>query len=536
MIRSLRWRFFVVVWVLLVAGLVGLGTLLGRWGTVEINRVTTEARTEREVGVAGRALAAAALLAADADSAGLAAALRDVIARDSLLEGAVVSDGAGDIVVSTLSPLRPGELVITPEGTFELRRDEVRDGGRTLVRMAGQGHLIDPRDSLDPRYLIVIPKVRGDIGLPMRSPDVRTPGGTPPSEGRDAAGVEGPDGSPRTAILTQRIKLALIIGSILAALVTLAISGPLLGRVGELSRATDRLRRGDLGARVNARGSDELGRLGASFNAMASRLEASEAQRKQMVTDVAHELRTPLTNLVALLEAARDGVRPMDDELLAILQDETGMLNRLVDDLRDLALADAGELTVAREPVNVAAAVQRAAAGFDPAHAIGVDLPTDPVIATADERRLGQVLRNLIQNAVTHSPEPGSVRVVVKLGAVTQSPKGEGAEPGRLTPPPRPRDAGAQGDRFPDDATPLAPRPSQVAIVVEDHGPGISADQLERIWERFYRVDPSRARATGGMGLGLPVARRLVEAMGGEISVESEVGRGSRFVVTLSTA
>jgi signal transduction histidine kinase len=501
-IRSLRWRFFVVVWVLLVAGLVGLGTLLGRWGTVEINRVTSEARMEREIGDVSRGLASAALLASEADSAKLVAALREEMTTDSLIEGVVVSDGAGNIVVSTMPSFPPGELVIAPDGEFELRRDEVQDGRRAMVRVVGQGQLVDPRDSLDPRYLIVIPRVRSHIDALIQS-DQRVI----PSEGRAAAGVEGSLDATRSTILTQRIKLALVVGSILAALVTLAISGPLLGRVGELSRATDRLRHGDLGARVDTRGSDELGRLGASFNAMAARLESSEAQRKQMVTDVAHELRTPLTNLTGLIESVQDGLRNADRETLAALREETAMLEGLVDDLRDLALADAGELTVAREELDVAASVRRAVAGFDPAHEIIVDVASEPMLATADARRLGQVLRNLIQNAVTHSPEPGSVRLTV------------------------------QGDMRPatGDPSQVARRPSPVAITIEDHGPGIAADQLERIWERFYRVDASRSRATGGMGLGLPVARRLVEAMGGRIVVESEVGRGSRFVVTLSS-
>lgn len=509
MIRSLRWRFFVVVWVLLVAGLVGLGTLFGRWGTVEINRVTSEARTQQQISIASRDLAEAALLANERDSAGLVAALRDVVSRDSLLEGAAVVDGRGNVVATTMAPDR-GELMLGPNGEFEFNRNELSDGRQTIVRMAGHGQIIDPRDSLDPRYLIVIPRVHAPIEtlmeevIPSRGPERSE------RDGRETAGVEGPAVPPATAVLSQRIKLALIIGSILAALVTLAISGPLLGRVGELSRATDRLRHGDLAARVNARGSDELGRLGASFNAMAARLESSEAQRKQMVTDVAHELRTPLTNLVALLEAARDGVRPVDDELLAILQDETGLLNRLVDDLRDLALADAGELTVANEEVDVAAAVQRAAAGFDSAHGIVVDVPPEPVLALADERRLGQVLRNLIQNAVTHSPAPASVRIAV-LGS-------------------RVRSREWREDSVSSDLR------SPISVLVEDHGPGIPADQLDRIWERFYRVDPSRTRSTGGMGLGLPVARRLVEAMEGEITVESEVGKGSRFVVQLPQA
>ncbi len=512
MIRSLRWRFFVVVWVLLVAGLVGLGTLLGRWGTVEINRVTSEAMTQRRIGIAGRDLTEAALLAGATDSAGLAAALREVVSRDSLLDGAAVVDGLGNVVATTIAADR-GELMLGPNGEFEFRRDEAHDGRRALVRVAGQGQIIDPRDSLDPRYLIVIPRVGAHVGSMMNealSPD------EPPREAQRTEEAE-----QATTVLTQRIKLALVIGSVLAAILTLAVSGPLLGRVGELSRATDRLRDGDLGVRVDASGGDELGRLGASFNAMAERLESSEAQRKQMVTDVAHELRTPLTNLVALLEAARDGVRPVDDELLAILQDEAGVLNRLVDDLRDLALADAGELTVASEEVDVAAVARRAAAGFDPAHAIVVDVPTEAVLARADERRLGQVLRNLIQNAVTHSSEPGSVKVVVQLSPRPRAPReGGGGEPN------------AAGSAPSDAAHPRGDR-SSISILVEDRGPGIPPDQLDRIWERFYRIDPSRSRATGGMGLGLPVARRLVEAMGGEIRVASEPGRGSTFTVRL---
>lgn len=499
MIRSLRWRFFVVVWVLLVAGLVGLGTLLGRWSKVELNRVSSEARVERRIDDASRELAAAALLSADADSLELSQALAAVVSRDSLVLGAFVSDASGRIVASALPGVAPGELTVGSEGGFELHRDVTDNGRRMLVRVAGTGHLLDPRDSLDPRYLGVIPSVRA--GLRLNDPVL-------PGDGRRATGVEGSFEPAPGSVLAARIRTALIIGSILAAIVTLAISRPLLGRVGELSRATDRLRGGDLGARVNPSGGDELGRLGASFNAMAERLEASETQRRQMVTDVAHELRTPLTNLVALLEAARDGVRPVDDELLAILQDETALLNRLVDDLRDLALADAGELTVAREPVDVAASVRRAVAAFDAGHGVVLDLPAEPVIAIADARRLGQVLRNLVRNAVTHSPEPGSVRVVVRLAASV--PPGA-AHPG--------------GDMTPSNLR------SPISVLVEDHGPGIPADQLDRIWERFYRVDPSRSRATGGMGLGLPVARRLVEAMGGEIRVESEVGQGSRFTV-----
>jgi two-component system sensor histidine kinase BaeS len=213
-----------------------------------------------------------------------------------------------------------------------------------------------------------------------------------------------------------------------------------------------------------------------------------------MVSDVAHELRTPLTNLIALVAAARDKLRPADDELLVTLADEAGLLNRLVDDLRDLALADSGDLKLQCEPVDVVEEARRAVASFaGNERDVTVRLEGDAsVTAIADARRLGQVLRNLIQNAMTHSPPGGVVQVVAT------------------------RDT------------------RQATITVIDQGSGISPEHLLHIWERFYRVDPSRSRTTGGMGLGLSVAKRLVEAMGGEIAVSSVAGSGTTFTVTLS--
>jgi two-component system sensor histidine kinase BaeS len=287
--------------------------------------------------------------------------------------------------------------------------------------------------------------------------------------------------------------IALVVGSVIAALVTLVLSGQLTGRVEKLAHAVGSLGRGDLSARVAVEGRDEIAELATRFNAMAVGLEASERQRRQMVSDVAHELRTPLTNLIGMVEAARDGLRPVDRDLLDTLAEEAGSLNALVDDLRDLALADAGELRLAEEPFDARRLAERIGASFagNP-HGVRVEVSgADQAPVLGDERRLGQVLRNLVQNAVTHSPDGGVVDVRVT---------GHG---GRAT------------------------------VEVCDHGPGIAPEHLPRIWDRFYRVDPSRARATGGMGLGLPVARRLMEAMGGEITGESGVGDGTRFIVRL---
>ncbi len=492
MIKSLRWRFFVVVWLLLVAGLVGVGTLLGRWSTTEISRVSAEARVDRMLGRSEVRLLETLGANPDADSATIAALLTGVVADDSLLLGAAVIDRNGRIVAGAMPPMAPREFAARANGGFEWSRDQQSDGRRTAIRMLGQGQRINPRNSADPRYLVLLPTIHTQLS----------------------------DGEPtvsRSVVLMSRLRWALVIGSILAALVTLAVSGPLLGRVGALTGATTRLREGDLSARVDVKGKDELADLGRSFNAMAEDLERSEAQRRQMIVDVAHELRTPLTNLTGILEAVQDRLRPADEETLAVLHEEAGLLGQLVGDLQDLSLADAGELRVAVEPIDAADVARRAVAGFASSHAIVLELPDGPVLAQANEWRLGQVLRNLIQNAVTHSPEAGSVVVEV----VTLRSRSD-----------------RRGGTLPEDSAPSGPAGPQddnrtVTIVIEDHGPGIAPADLPRIWDRFYRADASRSRATGGMGLGLPVARRLVEAMGGEVAVESEVGRGSRFIVRL---
>ncbi|MEZ4379018.1 MAG: ATP-binding protein [Gemmatimonadales bacterium] len=494
---SLRLRFFLVVWTLLVVGLVGLGALLGRWSTVEISRVTAEAQIDRMLGDAGQELIEAVLLAPARDSSTLSAVLAERVAADSFVQGAAVLDATGRVVASALPPMKPGEFTTRPDGRFEWRREEASDGRRAAIRLIGDGRVIDPRDSLDPRYLVVLPTLHAKVST--------------------AAAPE-PEAS---VALAARVRWALLIGSILAALVTVAISGPLLGRVGELSRAVARLGRGDLAARVDVRGGDEIARLGGAFNAMAGDLERAESQRRQMVTDVAHELRTPLTNITGLLEAVEDGLRAPDAETIAALQEEAGLLAGLIDDLRDLSLAESGHLQLTVEPVDAAQAVHRAVDGFDRRHAIVVDVPEHPVLVQADARRFGQVLRNLIQNAVTHSPAAGSV-------TVTLSSRAEAAERPRSRDP-VPRRSG------PVSASLVVSRESRagVQITVCDRGPGIPPDELPRIWDRFYRTDASRTRATGGMGLGLPVARQLVEAMGGTITVTSEVGQGSMFAVTL---
>jgi signal transduction histidine kinase len=229
---------------------------------------------------------------------------------------------------------------------------------------------------------------------------------------------------------------------------------------------------------------------------MAEDLERTEQLRRNLVADVAHELRTPLSNIQGHLEAIRDGLLPPEPATFDSIYEEVLLLARLVEDLQELTLAEAGQLTLVRQSADVTEIVRRAvAAAQPPAEAKGLTieakLPEGQTTAEVAPERIGQVLRNLLSNAITHTSGGGLITV----------------------------DLVDDGD--------------ELHIGVADTGDGIPPEDLPYVFERFYRADPSRVRATGGAGLGLTIARRLVEAHGGTIGVESEVGKGSRFTFTL---
>ncbi len=282
-----------------------------------------------------------------------------------------------------------------------------------------------------------------------------------------------------------------------AALILSLILARLIGRPLEtLTRAVRRMGAGDLGQRVPEEGSAETIDLARSFNAMAANLATSQALRQQLVADVAHELRTPLVNIRGYLEAIEDGIVSADEATLRTLREEAAQLNVLVDDLQELAQAEAGEVRLTRVPVLPRELIERATEAARPRAVerevllIGEAAPNLPPVAV-DLQRIGQVLQNLLTNALRHTPAGG--RVTISAALVD----------------------------------------GRVALAVTDTGSGIAVDDLPRIFERFYRADSSRARATGGSGLGLTIARRLAEAHGGSIEVESTIGVGSRFTVLL---
>ncbi|MBL8058664.1 MAG: HAMP domain-containing protein [Anaerolineales bacterium] len=286
--------------------------------------------------------------------------------------------------------------------------------------------------------------------------------------------------------------VALILGSLLA----YGLARP----IRQLTAAAGALERGDFSQRVAVRSGDELGDLAASFNRMAAGLARAERLRRDMTADIAHELRNPLAVLQSHLEGLIDGVFPATAENLQPLLDQTRLLARLVDDLRTLALAEAGQLSLQRAPADLGRLLQAAAGRFEPAAAarqitLAVEVPAALPAVALDAQRIEQVIGNLLSNALRHTPAGG--RVVCRAAAEA---------------------AGA------------------VTVAIADTGPGIPAEALPHIFERFYRADRSRSRADGGTGLGLAIVRQLVEAHGGRVWAESPPGQGATIAFSLPAA
>ena len=285
----------------------------------------------------------------------------------------------------------------------------------------------------------------------------------------------------------------------LGTLLVWLISRRTLAPLQSLGAAARRLGGGDLSSRAETRGPTEIRELAQSFNVMAQGLEEAERQRRNMTADVAHELRTPLSNIQGYLEAINDGLVQPTPETIDTIHGQALHLARLVEDLRLLAQVEAGALELELHSTEVDELLQSCVEAVRPradAEGIGLNLDVDQSLPhlVMDATRVSQVVGNLLENAITHTPEGGSIDVSASAG--------DGV----------------------------------VEIAVADTGPGIAPEDLSRLFDRFYRADPSRNRSTGGAGLGLTIARRLVEAHGGTIDVGSVVGEGSRFTIRLPIA
>ena len=300
------------------------------------------------------------------------------------------------------------------------------------------------------------------------------------------------------------VNRAIGLGGLAAVALAIALGGWLAYRLTrplrELTTATQEMAAGRLQQSVTIHDEGEMGQLAAGFNRMAGSLAAAEEQRRQLLADVAHELRTPLSVLRGQLEAMLDGVFPLTAENLSVAHEETILLGRLVDDLRTVSLAEAGQLPLARRAIDPADAVARTAAAFAPLfEAENVILTVEPVTGLpavwADGERLQQVFNNLLANALRYAPQGESGRPEVRLSA--------GRE--------------ADGVRF----------------TVADNGPGLSEEARAHVFDRFWRGDRSRNRGQGGSGLGLAISRAIVEAHGGRVWVESSPGKGTAFHIAL---
>jgi len=310
------------------------------------------------------------------------------------------------------------------------------------------------------------------------------------------------DAAFRTS-LTQALLVATIAAAVVALLVSAFVARQIVRPIGRMLTATQRIAAGHYAERVPispADKGDELGQLAASFNAMADSLEQAERRRQELVGNVAHELRTPIATLEGYLEGLLDGVVEPSPETWARLHDEAGRLRRLVDDLQELSRAESRQMALVLRPVDPSNLVRAAVDRVNPAFlekglSLEIQVPPDLPLVIADGDRAIQVLTNLLTNALRYTPAGGSA--TVHLRAV----------------------AGA------------------IVFQVEDTGIGFTPDVRDRLFERFYRVDKSRSRALGGSGIGLTIARALVEAMGGEISAESAgPGKGSCFSFSLQLA
>ena len=311
------------------------------------------------------------------------------------------------------------------------------------------------------------------------------------------------EGTPRELQFIQRINRLLFYGALIGAAIALFL-GVILSRsltrpIRELTQATHAVSEGDLSQQVPVRSNDELGELAQAFNRMSSELSRSVNSRKQMTADIAHELRTPLSLILGHAEAVHDGVLPPTRENFEIIREEATRLEHLVNDLRILSLADAGELSIQPEIIDPQRLLQDVAATYQfQAQQKNITLALDIAPALlpieVDPGRMTQVLTNILDNALRHTPEGG--KIVLSAREVNH----------------------------------------KVELSIRDSGPGLQKEDLERIFDRFYRTDASRQRGeafAGGSGLGLAIARSIVQAHGGQISAESPPGGGLRVIITL---
>ena len=449
--NSLRARLLIAVSVLAVAAAVAVA-ISARQSTRrefrkfrDLERVTTAPSADATAASVASALDRRCCAAGVLDEATRLLGPRDVFA--------IVDPEAGQAIASGGPGLRDmRDLDIRPQGPV-LLVEATRTTGATAERFSlhfrgGPVRSIRTADGRHAEVRVIV--------LPAPEPDA-------------------PAAAFFRSIDHRLVAMTAFIGAVAIA-ATWALTRRIAGPIVELSDATRALAAGDLSRRVSAQGSDEISALARSFNTMATELEHQQTLRRNLVGDVAHELRTPLTALRCRLESILDGVATDPHRALAGAAEEVRHLSRLVDDLQELALAEAGELALAISSIEVADVVASAAraTGLDADDRARIEIPRG-LIARGDPIRVRQVLVNLMTNAQRHTPADGHIHLTARAEA------------------------------------------PEVLLEVHNTGSDLTDDQIVRVFDRFYRADPARQRMTGGAGLGLAIVKHLIEAQGGRV-------------------
>lgn len=426
---------------------------------------------------------------------------------------ATVYDAAGMIVSAsdvaqvgqraTAVPLPPVGLALkqdAPAGEASTVHFFPAPGNNQLVE--AKIHMINSDDIVSSRQWLA-PDVSFTDQSFLVSGETSSPSGTPTQE-LAYTPVSLPDVLVDTSasqnafiqLVNRTFVAALSVSLLVAVLLSWVTARRILRPVQALTTATRQMGQGDLGARVAVRGQDELAELGQSFNQMAADLAHQEELRRHLAADVAHELLTPLTAVRGHLEAVQDGLLEPTPDVINSLHDEVVLLDKLIADLQELSLAEAGQLHLDVQPVSLVEVVMGAITAVTPQLiardlTLTTDLSDKLPLIELDARRMGQVFRNLLGNAIKYSDPGGQLTVTTwQLG-------------------------------------------NELLVSVRDTGVGIAPEHLPYVFDRFYRADPSRARDTGGSGLGLAIVKGVVEAHHGRVWAESTPGVGSIFTVSL---